>query len=184
MSATSSPWGAELALGDRSGSIDIVEPTGPFVDDPDLTDKRFPGNPTKTDRSREPLRVVGEVTDWRGHSPEEIKAMTDARDRRLAAQAALVARIPGEGDLDRTRTRADRLAREWAADAPYVGCTLLMLIKAADVEVFSAISARGAHRHRERGDLGLRDGPFRAGSPRRPATRRRPRGRRVNPRCA
>ncbi len=142
MSATLSPWGAELALGDGPGRIYIVEPTGPFVDDPDLTDKKFPGNPTKSYRSREPLRVVGEVTDWQGHSPEEIKAMTDARDRRLAAQAALVARIPSEADLDRIHTRADQLARELAPDSQYIGCTLLMLIKAADVEVFSAMRYR------------------------------------------
>ncbi len=81
MSATLSPWGAELALGDGPGRIYIVEPTGPFEDDPDLTDKKFAGNPTKSYRSREPLRVVGEVTGWQGHSPVEIKAMMDARDR-------------------------------------------------------------------------------------------------------
>ncbi len=52
------------------GRIYVVEPTGPIVDDPNLTDKKFPGNPTKSYRSREPLRVTGEVTDWQGHSPE------------------------------------------------------------------------------------------------------------------
>ena len=70
-------WGAELALGEGPGRIYIVEPTGPIEDDPNLTDKRYPGNPTKSYRSREPLRVIGEVTDWRGHSPEELKAMRD-----------------------------------------------------------------------------------------------------------
>src|SRR6201990_2544436 len=54
-------WGAELALGDAPGRIYIVEPTGPIMDDPNLTDKKFPGNPTKSYRSREPLRVTGEV---------------------------------------------------------------------------------------------------------------------------
>lgn len=68
-------WGAELALGEGPGRIYVVEPTGPFVDDPNLTDKKFPGNPTKSFRSREPLRVTGEVTDWQGHSPEQLKAM-------------------------------------------------------------------------------------------------------------
>ncbi len=55
------------------GRISIVEPTGPIMDDPNLTDKKFPGNPTQSYRSREPLRVVGEVTDWQGHSPEALK---------------------------------------------------------------------------------------------------------------
>jgi rifampin ADP-ribosylating transferase len=70
-------WGAELAQGEAPGRIYIVEPTGPIMDDPNLTDKKFPGNPTKSYRSREPLRVVGEVTDWQGHSPEALKAMKD-----------------------------------------------------------------------------------------------------------
>jgi rifampin ADP-ribosylating transferase len=70
-------WGAELALGEGPGRIYIVEPTGPFVDDPNLTDKKFPGNPTKSYRSRQPLRVTGEVKEWQGHSPEQLKAMKD-----------------------------------------------------------------------------------------------------------
>src|SRR5262249_10314405 len=57
----------------------------PIVDDPNLTDKKFPGNPTQSYRSREPLRVVGEVTDWVGHSPERLKEMKD-RLERLKAQ--------------------------------------------------------------------------------------------------
>ncbi len=68
-------WGAELAKGDGPGHIYVVEPTGPFVDDPNLTDKRFPGNPTKSYRSRDPLRVVREQLEWQGHSPKEIQAM-------------------------------------------------------------------------------------------------------------
>jgi rifampin ADP-ribosylating transferase len=68
-------WGAELAKGERPGRIYLVEPTGAFMDDPNLTDKKFPGNPTKSYRSREPLRVAGEYLDWQGHSPEEIQAM-------------------------------------------------------------------------------------------------------------
>ena len=70
-------WGAELALGDGPGRIYMVEPTGPIEDDPNLTDKKFPGNPTKSYRSRDPLRVTAEVTDWQGHSPEQLKAMKD-----------------------------------------------------------------------------------------------------------
>lgn len=70
-------WGAELALGEGAGRIYIVEPAGPIEDDPNLTDKRFPGNPTKSYRSRNSLRVTGEVTDWQGHPPEQLKAMKD-----------------------------------------------------------------------------------------------------------
>jgi rifampin ADP-ribosylating transferase len=74
-------WGAELALGERPSRIYIVEPTGPIADDPNLTDKKYPGNPTKSYRSRYPLRVTGEVIDWQGHSPEELKAMKDNLER-------------------------------------------------------------------------------------------------------
>lgn len=68
-------WGAELAIGAGRGRIYIVQPTGPIEDDPNLTNKRFPGNPTKSYRSRDPFRVVGEVTDWQGHSPEQLADM-------------------------------------------------------------------------------------------------------------
>jgi rifampin ADP-ribosylating transferase len=68
-------WGAELAAGDGRGRIYIVEPTGAFEDDPNVTDKKFPGNPTQSFRSREPLRVVGELIDWVGHSPEKLETM-------------------------------------------------------------------------------------------------------------
>jgi hypothetical protein len=68
-------WGAELALGEEPGRIYIVEPIGSIVDDPNLTDKKYPGNPTKSYRSQEPLRVIGEVKDWQGHSPEALQAM-------------------------------------------------------------------------------------------------------------
>lgn len=70
-------WGAELSQGEGRGRIYIVEPTGPFEDDPNLTDKKFPGNPTRSYRTRDPLRIIGEVTDWQGHSPEQLKAMHD-----------------------------------------------------------------------------------------------------------
>jgi len=70
-------WGAELAQGDAPARIYIVEPVGEIVDDPNLTDKRFPGNPTKSYRSKQALRVVGEVKEWQGHSPEALQAMQD-----------------------------------------------------------------------------------------------------------
>lgn len=73
-------WGAELAGGEDRGRIYIVEPTGDFDDDPNVTDKKFPGNPTQSFRSREPLRVVGELLDWAGHAPEKLESMRVARD--------------------------------------------------------------------------------------------------------
>jgi len=77
-------WGAELALGDGPGRIYIVRPTGPIGDDPNLTDKKFPGNPTRSYRTRDPLLVIGEVTDWEPHSPERLKEMKDAVERARA----------------------------------------------------------------------------------------------------
>ncbi|MDR3052037.1 MAG: NAD(+)--rifampin ADP-ribosyltransferase [Oscillospiraceae bacterium] len=68
-------WGAELAIGEGRGRIYLVEPTGGIEDDPNLTDKKFPGNPTKSYRTRQPLRVTGEIADWEGHSPETLQAM-------------------------------------------------------------------------------------------------------------
>ncbi len=73
-------WGAELASGEGRGRIYIVEPTGAFEDDPNLTDKKFPGNPTQSFRSREPLRIVRELVDWVGHSPAKLEAMQAALD--------------------------------------------------------------------------------------------------------
>jgi rifampin ADP-ribosylating transferase len=78
-------WGAELAVGDGPGRIYVVEPTGPIEDDPNLTDKRFPGNPTRSYRTRAPLRVIGELTAWTGHAPEQVQAMKEGLAR-LAAQ--------------------------------------------------------------------------------------------------
>lgn len=68
-------WGAELAVGDGAGRIYFVEPTGDIEDDPNVTDKRFPGNPTRSYRTREPVRIVGELTDWAGHTSEQVQAM-------------------------------------------------------------------------------------------------------------
>lgn len=92
-------WGAELAVslsqseplgeseslsesesfseGERLGRIYVVEPLGPFEDDPNVTNKRFPGNPTESYRTRYPLRVVGEVEHWEGHPPEVLQGMLD-----------------------------------------------------------------------------------------------------------
>lgn len=70
-------WGAELAIGHAPGRIYVVEATGPLEDDPNLTDQKFPGNPTKSFRSRDPVRVIGEVMHWTGHSHEQLRAMQD-----------------------------------------------------------------------------------------------------------
>jgi len=70
-------WGAELALGEGRGRIYVVEPTGFFEDDPNLTDKKYPGNLTKSYRTRDPLKVVGEILDWQEHPADKLKAMRD-----------------------------------------------------------------------------------------------------------
>jgi len=74
-------WGAELATAlaglDGRGRIYLVEPLGPFEDDPNVTNKKFPGNVTESYRSRHPLRVIEELTDWEGHSPEVLQTMLD-----------------------------------------------------------------------------------------------------------
>ena len=75
---------AELAAGDGAPRVYAVEPIGEFENDPNVTDKKFPGNPTRSYRSREPLRIVGEVTDWTRLSPE---ALQDWRDRLAAIKA-------------------------------------------------------------------------------------------------
>jgi rifampin ADP-ribosylating transferase len=74
-------WGAELAVGDGPGRIYIVEPTGEIEDDPNVTDKRFPGNPTRSFRTKDPVKVVGELADWVGHTPEQIRAMREGLAR-------------------------------------------------------------------------------------------------------
>jgi rifampin ADP-ribosylating transferase len=72
---------AELAAGDADPRVYLVEPTGSFEDDPNVTDKKFPGNPTRSYRSSEPLRVLAEVTDWTRLTPEVLRAWRE----RLAA---------------------------------------------------------------------------------------------------
>ena len=70
-------WGAELAAGSGQERIFVVEPTGPIMDDPNLTDKKFPGNPTLSYRSCDPLRVLAEVTKWQGHPPDRLQKMKE-----------------------------------------------------------------------------------------------------------
>lgn len=78
-------WGAELAVGEGRERIYLVEPTGPIEDDPDLTDKKFPGNPSKSYRSKHPFRIVGEVINWQGHPIEQLEMMKDHLEK-LKAQ--------------------------------------------------------------------------------------------------
>ncbi|MBV9309251.1 MAG: NAD(+)--rifampin ADP-ribosyltransferase [Solirubrobacterales bacterium] len=81
-------WGAELAVGEGRGRIYVVEPMGTLEDDPNVTDKKFPGNPTKSYRTCDPVRVVGEIVDWAGHSPEKLQAMRERIDELKRAGAA------------------------------------------------------------------------------------------------
>ena len=74
-------WGAELAVGEGRQRIYIVEPTGEIFDDPNLTDRKFPGNPTRSYRSREPLLVIGEVAQWQGHPPARLQEMKSFLER-------------------------------------------------------------------------------------------------------
>ncbi len=83
-------WGAELAVGEGPGRIYVVEATGPIQDDPNLTDKRYPGNPSLPYRSKDPLRVIGEVIEWQGHSAEELKNMKDSLERLRQSGVELV----------------------------------------------------------------------------------------------
>jgi rifampin ADP-ribosylating transferase len=83
-------WGAELAAGDGRGRIYIVEPTGDFEDDPNVTNKKFPGNPTQSFRSLEPIRVVGEVQDWVGHPPEALRAMRESVAAAIGRDASAI----------------------------------------------------------------------------------------------
>ena len=83
-------WGAELATGKGLERIYVVEPTGLVVDDPNLTDKKFPGNPTLSFRSRDPLRVIGEVTMWQGHTAEQLQQMREGLARLTAAGANVI----------------------------------------------------------------------------------------------
>ncbi|WIM88097.1 NAD(+)--rifampin ADP-ribosyltransferase [Candidatus Mycobacterium wuenschmannii] len=73
-------WGAEMALGDGPCRIYLVEPQGTIEDDPNVTDKKLPGNPTQSFRTREPVRIVGELTGWVGHSAEELGTMRELLD--------------------------------------------------------------------------------------------------------
>jgi hypothetical protein len=82
-------WGAELASAlagtEERGHIYVVEPTGPFEDDPNVTNKRIPGNVTQSYRTRHPLRILDEIQTWEGHAPEVLQGMVESITR-LRAQ--------------------------------------------------------------------------------------------------
>ena len=71
-------WGAELARSTSKERIYIVEPLGEFENDPNVTDKRFPGNPTRSYRSKSPLKIIAELGAWERHSDEEINHMLES----------------------------------------------------------------------------------------------------------
>ena len=83
-------WGASLALGDGGGRIYVVEPTGAIEDDPNLTDKKYAGNPTNSFRTKDPLRVVAEVKDWKAPSSEEIKAAREMVEKASQEGKAII----------------------------------------------------------------------------------------------
>ena len=83
-------WGAELAVGSGRERIYVVEPTGPITDDPNLTDRKFPGNPTLSYRSRDPLRVIAEVTNWHWQPPERLRQMKENVARAKAEGSAII----------------------------------------------------------------------------------------------
>ena len=83
-------WGAELAAGEGRGRVYVVEPTGEFHDDPNVTDKKFPGNPTQSFRSRQPLLVVRELENWVGHSTAKLRAMRDGLEELRRRGAATI----------------------------------------------------------------------------------------------
>lgn len=83
-------WGAELAVGDGPGRIYVVEPMGTIENDPNLTDKKFPGNLTNSYRAQKGFKVVAEVKDWQGHPPDEIKADREKVDLALKNGATII----------------------------------------------------------------------------------------------
>ncbi|WP_214894157.1 NAD(+)--rifampin ADP-ribosyltransferase [Exiguobacterium sp. H66] len=83
-------WGAELARSDGDEHIYLVEPTGPYEDDPNLTDKKFPGNPTRSYRSKAPLKIVAELGKWTRHSETEIEQMRQAINKLSADGQAMI----------------------------------------------------------------------------------------------
>ncbi|WP_283152144.1 NAD(+)--rifampin ADP-ribosyltransferase [Guptibacillus hwajinpoensis] len=82
-------WGAELAISTSKERIYIVEPLGEFENDPNVTDKKFPGNPTRSYRSKSPLKIVAELSSWERHSDEEINHML-ASIKRLHEQGKFI----------------------------------------------------------------------------------------------
>lgn len=83
-------WGAELAASELKERIYIVEPTGEFENDPNLTDKRFPGNPTRSYRSKSPLKIIAELSSWERHTDEEINHMLTSLEKLRAERKDVI----------------------------------------------------------------------------------------------
>ncbi|TAF34609.1 MAG: NAD(+)--rifampin ADP-ribosyltransferase [Cytophagales bacterium] len=81
---------AEIIAGSGEPRVYIVEPTGDFENDPNVTDKRFPGNPTRSYRSKEPLRIIGEITDWKRLTPQEIQIWQENLAKLRANNAPII----------------------------------------------------------------------------------------------
>lgn len=81
---------AELASGDGPPRVYLVEPTGDFENDPNVTDKKFPGNPTRSYRSKAPLKIVGEITDWVRLPADELKKWQENLAKLKASNAAII----------------------------------------------------------------------------------------------
>lgn len=146
LSAILPTWAAALAQGDGPGRIYAVEPTGPIEDDPDLTDKRFAGNPTRSYRSRAPLRVLHEVHGWEGPSAAALEAMRAGLARHRADQNARLAAIPEADALAQARAEAEAAARAWAADAAAESTVLIMHLQGLAVSTRLRLTARSASR--------------------------------------
>ena len=84
-------WGAQLAQGNRTERIYIVEPTGAIEDDPNVTDTKFPGNPTRSYRTRQAVRIIEELHGWTAHSPERVQEMREGLARlRRTGEAVII----------------------------------------------------------------------------------------------
>ena len=102
---------AELAAGEGPARVYVVEPLGPIEDDPNVTDRKFPGNPTRSYRTRQPLRVVREDSGWTPLPPE---ALEKIRER-----------------IRQARARASRPSTNRPLDTPFQTCYLYKAVRAA-----------------------------------------------------
>ena len=81
---------AEIARGEGTPRVYVVEPTGPFENDPNVTDKKFPGNPTRSYRSRAPLRILGEITEWTRLTPQQLQMWRERLSVLLSSEGGAI----------------------------------------------------------------------------------------------